>query len=81
VSLQYFNSELATKANDNGVVHLAGSETISGAKTFSAAPSVPAPTGSGQVANKGYVDGTVECLNASTWAKQFSQEAAGHPQG
>jgi hypothetical protein len=27
------------------------------------------------------VDGTVECLNASTWAKQSSQEAAGHPQG
>jgi trimeric autotransporter adhesin len=77
VSVQYVNSELATKANDSAVVHLAGTETISGAKTFAAAPSVPAPTGSGQVANKGYVNGTVECLNASTWAKNAAPPTAG----
>ena len=53
VSLQYVNSELATKANDSAVVHLAGTETISGAKTFSAAPSVPAPTGSGAGGEQG----------------------------
>jgi hypothetical protein len=112
VSLQYVNSQLATKANDNAVVHLGGTETISGAKTFATAPSVPTPTSSGQVANKDYVDssvamvgggsflstaggtmtgpivlpgnpsaplqaapkqyvdGTVACLNASTWAKK-----------
>lgn len=69
VSTQYVNAALATKANDNAVVHLSGSETIGGTKTFSAAPNVPNPTSSGQVANKAYVDGTVECLNASSWAK------------
>jgi len=59
VSLQYVNSELATKANDSAVVHLSGTETISGAKTFAAAPNVPAPTSTGQVANKAYVDQSV----------------------
>jgi hypothetical protein len=59
VSIQYVNSGLATKANDNAVVHLGGTETISGAKTFAAAPTVPTPTGTGQVANKGYVDSAV----------------------
>jgi hypothetical protein len=31
VSMQYVSSELATKANDNGVVHLTGTETVAGA--------------------------------------------------
>ncbi len=59
VSLQYVNSGLATKANDNAVVHLSGTETISRAKIFAAAPTVPAPTSTGQVANKAYVDQSV----------------------
>ena len=59
VSLQYVNSALATKANDNAVVHLGGAETISGAKTFAAAPNVPAPVNTGDVANKAYVDSSV----------------------
>jgi hypothetical protein len=50
VSMQYVNSALATKANDSAVVHLGGTETISGAKVFASAPSVPVPTSSGQVA-------------------------------
>lgn len=33
--------QIATKANDNAVVHLTGAETIAGTKTFSSAPSVP----------------------------------------
>src|SRR5579872_6552682 len=56
VSMQYVNSQLATKANDNAVVHLNGTETITGTKTFDSAPTVPDPTASGQVANKDYVD-------------------------
>ena len=32
---------LATKADDNAVVHLTGNQTIAGTKTFSAAPAVP----------------------------------------
>lgn len=47
---------LATKAADNAVVHLAGSETVSGVKTFSASPIVPTPTTGTQAATKAYVD-------------------------
>ena len=67
VSMQYVNSALATKADDDAVVHLAGTETISGTKTFAAAPSVPAPTSAGQVANKGYVDSSVANVGAGTY--------------
>ncbi len=47
---------IASKAADNTVVHLAGTETISGVKTFSASPIVPTPTLTTQAANKTYVD-------------------------
>src|SRR5258707_792094 len=47
---------VASKAADNTVVHLAGSETVAGVKTFSASPIVPTPTLTTQAANKTYVD-------------------------
>ena len=56
VSMQYVNSALATKADNSSVVHLNGPETITGTKTFSSSPSVPAPTTSADLATKGYVD-------------------------
>lgn len=60
----YINDELlpaidTTKANESEVVHLAGSETITGAKTFISNPIVPTPTGSTHASTKGYVDTTV----------------------
>ena len=61
VSLQYVNSALAT------VVHLAGTETITGAKTFSTSPVVPAPTSSGQAATKGYVDQSVSNVGSGVY--------------
>jgi hypothetical protein len=67
VSMQYVNSALSTKANDSAVVHLGGTETISGAKVFASAPSVPAPTSSGQVATKGYVDSSVANVGAGNY--------------
>src|SRR5579864_456045 len=67
VSMQYVNSGLATKANDSAVVHLNGSETISGVKTFAAAPTVPAPTTTGQVANKAYVDQSVSNVGVGNY--------------
>ena len=67
VSMQYVNSALATKANDSSVVHLSGSETISGAKSFSTAPSVPTATTSGQVANKSYVDQAVANIGSGNY--------------
>lgn len=67
VSMEYVNSELATKANDSAVVHLSGTETISGAKTFSASPTVPTPTSSGAIANKAYVDSSVSNVGAGSY--------------
>ncbi len=67
VSVQYVNSALATKANDNAVVHLSGAETISGAKVFSTAPSVPPPVNSGDVATKGYVDTSVQNFGSGNY--------------
>ena len=55
-SQQFVNSIVASKANDTAVVHLAGSETISGVKQFTVSPSVPAPAAATDVANKAYVD-------------------------
>ncbi len=48
---------LSAYAQDASVVHLAGAETVTGVKTFSVSPLVPAPTTSGQAASKDYVDG------------------------
>jgi hypothetical protein len=67
VSMQYVNSQLATKANDNAVVHLAGSETVTGTKTFAAPPSVPNPVGTGDVANKAYVDDSIAAVGAGNY--------------
>ena len=67
VSMQYVNSLLATKADETSVVHLNGSETISGTKTFASAPNVPAPAGTGQVANKAYVDQAVANVGAGSY--------------
>jgi hypothetical protein len=44
------------KADDDAVVKLAGSQTITGVKSFSSSPIVPTPTTSYQAATKKYVD-------------------------
>jgi hypothetical protein len=67
VSMQYVNSELATKANDNAVVHLNTAETITGLKTFSTPPNVPVPVNTGDVANKAYVDQSVSNVGAGNY--------------
>jgi len=67
VSLQYVNSEQATKADDTSVVHLNGAETISGNKTFASPPTVPAPASAGQIANKAYVDQAITNVGAGSY--------------
>ena len=67
VSLQFVNTQLAGKANDNAVVHLSGTETISGAKTFATPPNTPTPVGTGDVANKAYVDSSVATVGAGNF--------------
>ncbi len=67
VSMQYVNTALAAKANDNAVVHLANTETITGTKSFAAPPNVPNPVGAGDVANKSYVDSAVGNVGAGNF--------------
>lgn len=66
-SMQYVNSELATKANDNAVVHVAGTETITGLKSFTSSPNVPAPVNAGDIANKSYVDTAVSTVGSGNY--------------
>lgn len=54
---------LAAKADNAAVVHLAGTETITGIKTFSAAPTVPTPTLGGHAATKNYIDAAASKIN------------------
>jgi hypothetical protein len=67
VSMQYVNTALSAKANDSAVVHLAGTETVTGTKTFSSPPNVPTPVGTGDVANKAYVDTSIEAVGAGNY--------------
>lgn len=55
-------AKVANKANDSEVVHLAGAETITGAKTFSASPVVPTATAgdnSTKAASTAFVQGEI----------------------
>ena len=61
------NSALAGKANDNAVVHLTGTETVTGTKTFSVPPNVPTPVGTGDVTNKAYVDASIATVGAGNF--------------
>jgi hypothetical protein len=64
---QYVQTAVAPKANDNSVVHLAGSETITGVKQFTAAPSLPAPQGPNDGATKQYVDNSVQNVGTGNY--------------
>jgi hypothetical protein len=66
-SMQYVNTQLAAKANDNTVVHLAGTETVTGTKTFAVPPNVPTPVGTGDVTNKAYVDSAIATVGAGNY--------------
>jgi hypothetical protein len=67
VSMQYVNSALTAKANDNAVVHLAQAETVTGTKSFSTSPNVPTPVGTGDVTNKAYVDAAIATVGAGNY--------------
>lgn len=49
-------SALAGKPDDSAIVHKAGSENITGVKTYTASPVVPTPVNPTDAANKAYVD-------------------------
>ncbi len=67
VSMQYVNSALTAKANDNAVVHLSGTETVTGTKIFAEPPNVPTPVGTGDVTNKSYVDASIAAVGAGSY--------------
>jgi hypothetical protein len=64
---QYVNAAVAPLAVDATVVHLAGSETITGAKQFAVPPSLPAPVQPNNAANKSYVDAAVGNVGAGAY--------------
>jgi hypothetical protein len=64
---QYVNAAVASKANDATVVHLSGSETITGVKQFSVAPSLPTPINTTDAANKAYVDSSVATVGSGAY--------------
>src|SRR5580692_7168786 len=64
---QYVNAAVAPLAIDATVVHLAGAETITGTKQFVVPPSLPAPVGQYDAANKGYVDEAVEDVGSGDY--------------
>jgi hypothetical protein len=71
------SGSLATKADDNTVVHNSGVETITGTKTFAAPPNVPTPTSNNHATTKAYVDSTVAAgaPDATTGSKGIVQLA------
>ena len=64
---QYVNAAVANRAIDATVVHLAGTETITGTKQFTTPPSLPVPAGANDAANKGYVDAAVENVGSGAF--------------
>jgi hypothetical protein len=77
VTQQYVNAAVANRALDSTVVHLAGTETISGTKQFAVAPSLPTPTGSTDAANKGYVDTAVANVGSGSYVSKSGDTMTG----
>ncbi len=73
----YVNTAVTTRALDSSVVHLAGNETITGAKQFAVAPALPAPAGSSDAANKGYVDAAVQNVGAGDYVAKAGDTMTG----
>jgi hypothetical protein len=63
----YVNAAVANRALDATVVHLAGTETVTGMKQFTVPPSLPTPVGTNDAANKGYVDAAVSNVGSGAY--------------
>jgi hypothetical protein len=64
---QYVNTAVAGLAVDSTVVHLAGTETITGTKQFATPPSLPTPVGASDGTNKSYVDTAVANVGSGAY--------------
>jgi len=77
VTAQYVDEQVANRAIDATVVHLAGTETITGTKQFAAPPSLPAPAGANDGANKEYVDAAVANVGAGSYVARAGDTMTG----
>src|SRR5271165_6271311 len=68
---QYVNSQLAT------VVHLSGTETITGSKQFTVSPVLPTPSQAGQAATKAYVDSSVANVGSGSFVSKAGDTMSG----
>ncbi len=68
---QYVNSQLAT------VVHLSGTETITGSKQFTVSPVLPTPSQAGQAATKAYVDNSVANVGSGSFVSKAGDAMSG----
>ena len=76
-SQQYVQQAVADRALDASVVHLGGEETVNGTKQFAAPPSVPAPEGANDAANKAYVDQAVANVGAGNYVAKSGDAMTG----
>jgi hypothetical protein len=74
---QYVNEAVANRALDAAVVHLSGTETITGTKQFAVAPALPAPAGANDAANKGYVDAAVANVGSGSYVSKAGDTMTG----
>lgn len=74
---EYVNGAVANRAVDATVVHLAGTETISGTKQFAVPPALPTPAGANDAANKGYVDAAVANVGAGAYVSKAGDTMTG----
>ena len=77
VTQEYVNGAVANRALDTAVVHLAGTETITGTKHFAAPPALPAPAGANDAANKGYVDAAVANVGSGAYVSKAGDTMTG----
>lgn len=77
VTQGYVDAAVANRAVDKAVVHLAGTETITGTKQFAVPPALPAPAGANDAANKSYVDAAVANVGAGSYVSKAGDTMSG----
>ena len=77
VTRQYVDGQLATKADNAGVVHRTGDESVGGVKQFSSSPTVPTPTTDAAAANKAYADSTVSAVGDNLYVRKSGDAMTG----
>ena len=73
----YVDAAVANRALDATVVHLAGTETVTGTKHFTVPPALPPPAGANDAANKGYVDAAVATVGSGAYVSKAGDTMTG----